>query len=89
MWVWCCLCGCECECGTNAQRDLCFNTRIESAFMESFGNLWPPFPHRNLHSNGIDDLLLFLGSNPDEVCLEKEWSGEEEGVGRWKGVGRR
>ena len=67
-------------------------THVLNLFMESFGNLWPPFPHRNLHSNGIDDLLLFLGSNPDEVCLEKEWSGEEEGVGRWKewkGVGRR
>ena len=24
--------------------------------------------HRNLHTNGIDDLLLFIASSPDEVC---------------------
>ena len=24
---------------------------------------------RNLHVNGIDELLLFLGSNPDEVRM--------------------
>ena len=26
------------------------------------------FPDRNLHINGIDELIIFLGSNPNEVC---------------------
>ena len=25
------------------------------------------YSHRSLHANGIDDLLVFLGSNPEEV----------------------
>ena len=28
-------------------------------------------PIRNLHINGIDELLLFLGSNPNEVYIIK------------------
>ena len=33
--------------------------------------LWIPvvFVNRNLHVNGMDELLLFLGSNPDEVMM--------------------
>ena len=27
------------------------------------------FVCRNLHVNGMDELLLFLGSNPDEVMM--------------------
>ena len=26
-----------------------------------------PYLHRNLHTNGIDDLLLFVACSPDEV----------------------
>ena len=43
---------------------------------------------RNLHLNGIDELLLFLGSNPDEVRGGREgWIDEKKrrngGRGGW------